>query len=364
MKLIAPLPTCRLCTFLLAAASLTNCVSAQERVTATTPTDWLQAMDNAFRSLNYDGVFEYSIASHSQIRIKQQRGDRTFSVTADVARDITVASFRIVHMVVDGVEHERIVHRGGPQREILRTGAQVSYIVPQDDESFALQGDLPTGPYPRLFMRSEGLSQNYRFKISGRQRVIGRPSVCLEVRPLDDNRFGYLLWLDEETGLLLRSELRDRNGRYLESVKFVSLKVGDAVMENALQPDMPAIAIRPPVGFSEVPAAPRVPVNWAIGWVPAGFRIADASTHDATKGATKDGTKKGVHVMFSDGLATFSVFVEPAPRSAAGGVFSRRGATVLLSHDLAGERGDYLVTVVGEVPPQTAQRIAESVYRE
>ena len=360
MNLITPLPACRLCTLLLAAASAANLAAAEQRVTATTPTEWLHAMDNAFRSLNYDGVFEYSIASHSQIRMEQHRGDRTVSVTADVARDITVASFRIVHMVIDGVEHERIAHRGGPPREILRTGAQVSYIVPQGDESFALEGDLPTGPYPRLFMRSEDLSQNYRFRISGRQRLIGRQSVCLEVQPLDDNRFGYLLWLDEETGLLLRSELRDPNGRYLESVKFVSLKVGEAVTENALQPDMPAVPARPIVELSEPPTGPNVRVNWAIGWVPDGFRIADASTHDRTK----DGTNRGVHVMFSDGLATFSVFVEPAPRSAAGGVFSRRGATVLLSHDLTGERGDYMVTVVGEVPPRTAQRIAESVYKE
>ncbi|MCE2459435.1 MAG: MucB/RseB C-terminal domain-containing protein [Pseudomonadales bacterium] len=356
MKLISPLPIWRLCSVVLAAAGVTGWVFAEERVAATTPTEWLQAMDNAFRNLNYDGVFEYSIASHSQIRIERQRGDRTFSVTADVARDITVASFRIVHMVIDGVEHERIAHRGGPRREILRTGPQVSYIVPQDDKSFALAADFPTGPYPRLFMNSEALSASYRFRLSGPGTVIGRPAVCLEVQPLDDNRFGYLLWLDEETGLLLRSELRDATGGYLESVKFVSLKVGEAVTKDALEPETPRVPVGPAEEFNEVPLTPAGPVNWAIGWVPEGFRIADASTHD--------GTKRRVQVMFSDGLATFSVFVEPAPRSSAGGVFSRSGATVLLSHDLTGERGDYLVTVVGEVPPVTAQRIAESVYRE
>ena len=203
-------------------------------------------------------------------------------------------------------------------------------------------------------MRSEDLSANYRFNLSGRGSVIGRPAVCLEVRPRDDNRYGFLLWLDEETGLLLRSELRDATGRYLERVEFLSLKVGASVSEEALQPEMPRVVAQPAAELSDAPAQATVPVSWKIGWVPRGFRITDAHPHEG---------KKGVHVMFSDGLATFSVFVEAAPQSAAGGVFARNGATVLLSHDLTGERGDYLVTVVGEVPPETAHRIAESVFR-
>ena len=107
----------------------------------------------------------------------------------------------------------------------------------------------------------------------------------------------------------------------------MSLKVGAAVSKDALQPEIDGVPLGRTAESGEVPASPNVPVNWAIGWVPEGFRLADASTHD--------GAKKGVHVMFSDGLATFSVFAEPAPRSPAGGVFSRSGATVLLSHDLA-----------------------------
>ena len=354
MKLIPPLRCPRLCSIVLAAAGVTHGVLAAEGVAPRTPADWLHAMDEAFRTLDYDGVFEYSIASHSQIRIQNWRGDRAFRVTADVAHDITVASFRIVHKVIDGVEHERIAYRGGPRREILRTGARVSYVVPADDESFALGADLPTGPYPRRFMRSEELSAYYRFDLSGRSSVIGRPAVCLEVHPLDDDRYGYLLWLDEETGLLLRSELRDATGRYLERVEFLSLKVGDSVSEDALQPETRGVPVQPPAEVGGEPAPPTVPVSWKIGWVPPGFRITDAHPQAANK---------GVHVMFSDGLATFSVFIEAAPQAAAGGVLSRNGATVLLSRDLTGARGDYLVTVVGEVPPETAHRVAESVFR-
>lgn len=359
-------PACSLCGIVLAAASMTGALfaegraaeerAAEERAAARTPSDWLHAMDSAFRNLDYDGEFSYYTASHSRVEVQQQQGDRTVSFTAGIARDVKVATFRIVHMVIDGVERERIAHLGGPRREILRTGRKVSYILPRDDESFAVEDGLATGPYTRLFMRSQDLAANYRFDLSGRGEVIGRPTVCLEVNPLDDNRYGYLLWLDEETGLLLRSELRDADGTHLEMVQFTSLRVGDSVTANALEPAMSGVLVRPATEIDAEPEPPIMPNDWAVGWVPAGFWITDAHTHNHAK--------DGVHAIFSDGLATFSFFVDPAPESPAGGVFSRTGATVLLSRDLSSEQGDFLVTVVGEVPPKTAQRIAASVYRE
>lgn len=344
---------CRLCVILLAAATVAGAPAAAERVTPKTPSEWLHAMDSAFRNLNYDGEFSYYVAHHSRVRIQRRQGDRAFSVTMDVARDDKVATFRIVHMVIDGEERERIVHLGGPRREILRTGTQVSYLLPLGEESFAAEDALPAGSPTRLFMRSQDLAANYRFGFSGRTQVMGRSAVCIQVNPLDDNRYGYLLWLDEETGLLLRSELRDAHGTYLEMVQFTSLRVGDSVSANSLEPDLSGVLVQPVSKGVADPPPPAVPDEWTVGWVPTGFRMTDARVRDQARG--------GVHVMFNDGLATFSLFVEPAPATSAEGLISRTGATLVLSHNLAGERGDHLVTVVGEVPPETAQRIATSV---
>lgn len=348
-------PVCRLC-IVFVAAGVSGAATAAERAGGKTPAEWLHTMDSATRNLNYDGVFSYYTASHSQFKIQQQRGDRAFSVTMDVSRDHKMASFRIVHMVIDGVERERIVHLGGPQREILRTGGQVSYVLPPDDRSFVLKDDLPPGPYTRLFVGSQDLAAYYRVGISGESEVIGRSAVCLEVNPLDGNRYGYLLWVDKETGLLLRSELRDANGIHLEMVEFTQIRVGDSVAANALEPAVSGVVVRPADGAAPESKSRAAAMNWNVGWVPAGFRMTDAHIHDQAK--------EGVHLMYDDGLATFSLFVERAPETRAGDVFSRSGATVLLSHGLSGERGRrYLVTVVGEVPPETAQRIAASVYR-
>lgn len=328
---------------------------AEERPSVKTPAEWLRAMDNAAANLNYDGVFSYYVASYSQLTVEKQRGDASVSFTAGMSRDIKVATFRIVHMVIDGVERERIAHLGGPRREILRTGQQVSYILPQGDESFVEESALPTGPFGRLFVRGQELGVNYGFRLSGRSQVIGRPTVCLEVHPLDSDRYGYLLWLDEDTGLLLRSELRDAEGNHLETVQFTELTVGDSVLASALEPDMAGLVVRPGVVQQARQELKSVPANWEIGWVPAGFQMTDA--------LSRDDADARVHVMYSDGLATFSLFIEPASRRASG-VVSRNGATVLLSHDLTGRHGDFRVTVVGEVPPGTAQRIAESVHRD
>ncbi|MYA18452.1 MAG: hypothetical protein F4Z28_17635 [Gammaproteobacteria bacterium] len=342
---------CRLCAILLA-ATVAGDPAAAERAANRTPSEWLHAMDSAFRNLNYDGEFSYYVANHSRVRIQRRQGDRAVSVTMDVARDDKVATFRIVHMVIDGVERERIVHLGGPRREILRTGSQVSYLLPLGEESFA-EDALPAGSPTRLFMRSQDLAANYRFDFSGRTQVMGRPAVCIQVNPLDHNRYGYLLWLDEETGLLLRSELRDAYGTHLEMVQFTSLRLGDSVSANSLEPNLSGVLVQPVSKDVADRPPPNVLHDWTVGWVPTGFRITDARVQDQARG--------GVHVMFNDGLATFSLFVEPAPETSAEGLISRTGATLVLSHNLAGERGGHLVTVVGEVPPETAQRIATSV---
>jgi len=68
--------------------------------------------------------------------------------------------------------------------------------------------------------------------------------------------------------------------------------------------------------------------------------------------------------MYSDGLAAFSVFIEDMPVSGALNVVSRSGATVAVSEIVTGGPDDahHLVTVVGEIPTATAQRIAHSIH--
>ena len=331
-----------------------------------TAEQWLRAMALAMRDLDYDGVFSYYTANRAQpltlARETQSANgvpvrDRTLGFGVAYGSAARLATFRVVHKVVDGVERERIVRLNGPPREILRHGEEVSSVLQPDDELLALEGAIAGRPYEHVLgRRFEDMSDNYHVELHGRDRVAARPAVRLNVTPRDHDRFGYRLWLDEATALLLRAELHDSEGANLEIFQFTSLRLGDAVADIDLEPATDGTVVRPlsqPAssanGRSQSPA-------WSVRWVPPGFRMTSADTRQT------QGEPPHVNTLvFSDGLAAFSVFIEAMPESGAGNIVARNGATVVLTHLAEGAAGYHLVTVVGEVPVATARRIAAGV---
>lgn len=299
------------------------------------PREWLDDMNRAFSELSYDGIFSY------------------FS-----GQDL--ASLRVVHMVVNDEQRERLVHLNGAPREIVRRGDEVACIVMPGDALLELEESIPSGPFARAFVRRyDRISQNYGLSFFGEDRVADRTAMRVAVTPRDDNRYGYRLWLDKETRLLLRSELVDGEGRRLEIFQFNQIHFGDDVDEAMLEPDGKDGSL-----VSHLTLATKQPqpvshdeLAWQVGWLPEGFSMAAADIRRAPSSLKSINT-----IMYSDGLAAFSVFVEDMPDSGAASMVSRNGATVAVTHKITNQRNEpYLVTLVGEIPTPTAQRIARSV---
>lgn len=299
------------------------------------PRALLAGMNDAFNSLSYDGVFSYFSGAE-------------------------LASLRIVHMVVDGEQHERLIHQNGAPREIVRRGEEVVCILMPGDDLLSLESSLPAGPFARAFVRRyDAISAHYDLRYFGEDRIADRPAVRLAVLPLDDNRFGYRLWLDEETHLLLKSELVGTDGRPLEIFQFNTLVIGEAVDPRALDPSGREELAK--VSNFTLDSQPSFPVDaevrWAAEWLPEGFAMASTSTRRTM------GENKSVNtLMFSDGLAAFSVFIEDMPPAGAADMVSRNGATVAVTTLTQGpDAAAHLVTLVGELPTATARRIAQSI---
>lgn len=320
---------------LLGAAFVTAALCAAPSRGEDTPRTWLDDMNRAFSELSYDGIFSY------------------FS-----GQDL--ASLRVVHMVVDGQQRERLVHLNGAPREIVRRGDEVVCIVMPGDALLELEESIPSGPFARAFVRRyDRISENYGLSFFGEDRVAGRAAVRLAVTPLDDNRYGYRLWLDKETRLLLRSELVDAEGQRLEIFQFNEIDFGDAVDPKMLEPEGKdgSLVSHLTLATKEPQAVPPDEIAWQAGWLPDGFRMAAADIRRAPSSLKSINT-----LMYSDGLAAFSVFVEDMPDSGAASMVSRNGATVAVTHLIEDDgRGSYLVTLVGELPTATAKRIAKSV---
>ncbi len=326
----------RVISLILVSASLPSAAVAEELFEDKTPSQWLWQMNEAFTQKNYDGIFSYYNGTD-------------------------LSTLRVVHAVVNGVQRERLVHLNGVRREIIRKGDEVSCILQPGDELLTLENSLPSGPFARAFTRNfDDLSGHYRLTFHGVGRVAGRDAIRLAINAPDRNRFGHRLWLDTATGFLLRSEMIDEHGTRLEIFQFSSIQLDVSIDADQFEPSAPHGSIvshlRLESDTASVKSSGTEPIPWHAGWMPRGFKM---SAWDLRQ--TPNASKSISTLMYSDGLAAFSVFIEDMPTQGAGNVVSRNGATIVVTVSVKGPKKAQLVTVVGEIPTDTAKRIARSV---
>lgn len=315
---------------LLGSALLLVSLAAPQAVTADTslsPRQWLERMSQAAHRLDYDGTFVYSHDGHMQ-------------------------TMRIVHSSRNGSERERLISLSGPSREVIRDNDKVTCILPDDNEVV----EESTGPARRLPLdlpqRLETLVRYYSFSDGGTERIAGHDSRKILITPLDRYRYGHALWLHQDKGLLLRSELYNEEGQVVEQLMFTSLQFHDTLPPGLLEPETRGrdVVWQRSRERREVLDADDL---WTVGELPPGFVLENHRHHALT------GTNAQVeHLLFSDGLASVSVFIEPEDEGAEGFVGGLRLGAV---NTFARSHHGYAITVMGEVPPVTARRIAESV---
>ncbi len=265
-----------------------------------------------------------------------------------------VEKLRIFHRSKDGHVLERLVSLSPHGREIVRHDGELQCFLPDErkvlvetpPDDRALLGAVPTF--------DPGVEENYRVEMTGRQRVIGRPSRIIEVMPRDGYRFGYRLWIDEETKMPLRTDLCDARGQMLEQVLFTSLQVDIVLPDAAFRPEVDASRFD---WVRQAPSPPRASspgVPWQLLQLPPGFKVS-ASGEQRLPGSDQPVT----HLVVSDGLASVSVFIEgpPAPPRQPTEGQGRVGSAFAYLKFTAGHQ----ITAIGEVPPQTVEYIATGV---
>lgn len=293
-------------------------------------------MHDATRTLNYDGVFVY------------QRGDQ-------------LESMRLIHRFADNTESERLISLSGPAREVIRRGTLVTCLSADN------HGAPPDKNPPRdiigigFSVPVEKLESSYAFAIEGKGRVAGRDAVLVAVTPHAPDRYGYRLWLDEQTKLLLKSAILDGAGRSLEQVQFTQLEVRAEISADLLKPGIDGTAFNWRTdsngdGDDQHPQSkPAVTPDWQANWLPRGFEFKESSLQQMA-----DQSGPTSHLVYSDGLAMVSVFVEAVvdEKRALRGQSSRGAVNAFSRLD-----DMHQITVVGEVPLPTVKRIATSVAK-
>jgi len=283
----------------------------------------------ATRSLTYDGVFVY-------------------------ARDGHVDAMRVVHTLGNGTEFERLIALSGPPREVVRDGTRVTCTFP-DDKAVTVEKRSPRD-YVGLDLSQpiEHVGRYYDFKIIGVERIAGRTTQMVAIDPRSADRYSLRLWVDQATNLLLKSAVVGRDGEVLEQVMFTQLSVGVPLAPNALQAELEGVGYTWYTNAKAV-STPNNPGigKLSVGWLPSGFEMKNEHTQQI---ATRQMPVK--HMVYSDGLAMVSVFVEQLAKDA----IPLQGYTAMGAVNAFSRlERDYQITVVGEVPQTTVRRIAASV---
>ena len=295
-------------------------------------------------------------------RIHMAANGRNYQGTMVFSAGGVMSSSRVAHFCVGDQVYERIEALDGRLRQVYRHNDLVHTVWPQAGmavvERRSLQANLPSATQS---VEPRALDQ-YEFRAEGRDRVAGREAVVFLLQPRDEWRFAQRIWADQETGLMLRSDVLGASRAVLESAAFSEVEVGvRAQPDSVLQPIRKLESLR-------VLRPAHMPTQlesqgWSLTRAVPGFRLASCVKRPADLQAQTEGPPprpEVVQAVFSDGLTHVSIFIEPfeAARHRKD-LQAQFGAT----HSLAGRKGEAWITVMGDVPPITLKQFFEGLER-
>lgn len=285
-------------------------------------------------------------------RIAQGSRQLTYSGTFVYRSGGKVDSSRIAHSVSDGLEVERIEALDGSPREVLRVGGEVKCFFPEEKLLIIENRSIRRG-FPALLPAGLGsLPEHYAIRSGGQGRVAGVKSRAVLLEPRDDLRYGHEFWMDAASGLLLKANLLGERGEMLESFAFTEVRIGGPLEHGALKPRFDSERVR----VQQVRATEVKPedMGWAFRTVLPGFRKVAAMKRQAS--AEKP---ESLHVVFSDGLASISVFIEPGGTADEAETAAVVGPVNVYRRQL----GEHRLVVMGEVPALAVKRLGDGIER-
>ena len=287
----------------------------------------LERMATAMSELSYQGTFVY-------------------------VRDGVVETMRITHVTNENGVRERLYSVSGPRREVIRDRKGVRCVL--KDSAAVAENQIVADSYfpelPQTLFDNE--ASGYRLGLGGEARIAGHTAHRVRISPEDGFRYGYDFWLEKQTGLLLKWVLFDAKNKALAKLMFTDLAMGPDVDASELKSDSPAedfVALRTisPAKSVKIESTPR----WQPSKLPPGFLLA---SHSQKIGA--DGLFE--HMVYSDGLAAVSVYVEKQGGKEA---MTQGNSQLGTNNVYSKKQGDLQITVIGEVPAITVKSIANEM---
>ena len=303
------------------------------------------------------------------MRIHNAASQRNFQGTFVVSSPGAVSSARISHFYEGADQFERIEPLDGQARQVLRHNGIVHTVWPLEKMALVEQRDV-INSFPSLLLDGDDrITDVYDVQSHKGERVAGHDASVLTLQPRDEYRYGYRLWAERQSGLLLRVEVLNALGEVLEVSAFSDVSIGVRS-----QPEIVLQPMRKLAGYRVIKPTLQPTGLEAEGWelrkTVAGFRQLSCVRRPLEMALAPDGKSatvtafepvQVVQAIFSDGITYVSIFIEPfnAERHA------RPAVTVVgATQTMMSRRGDFWVTVVGDVPAVTLRAFTIALARK
>ncbi|MCW9012217.1 MAG: MucB/RseB C-terminal domain-containing protein [Gammaproteobacteria bacterium] len=288
---------------------------------------WLDKMMHAMKMNNYEGTLVLRQAD-------------------------TLQTLYVQHGMDERGMWESLESLNGEARQVIRQNGRVTTIFPGRELVIVSESSAVSSLHPSLPKNREVLKKLYRMKLGGEDRVARKQAQILELIPKDQYRYGFKYWLEKDTGLLLKCDLLDEQGKIVEQLMFSDLRLLD---KSPGVQSLPEQMKQYRVVDMDAGNQQQTSSIWKVQKLPTGFML----TRSTTKPARHN---KGIvhHLVYSDGIASVSVFVEKhqSDEQSLVGESSMGAVNVYSLH----QNSDH-ITAIGEVPLDTVRMIAQSVER-
>jgi len=287
----------------------------------------LQKAAQAARELSYQGVFVYQSGANSR-------------------------SVQITHMNYGQGEYARAIVLDGSPREMLSQGKDVVIFTPRN-EKVIIEKRRGQNLFPALLPANiDAIKTSYQVRLGGVERIGSRDGRVITLEPKDKYRYTYKFWADSEYGILLKVMTTNDHHEMMEQIAFNQLTLLNTQNMDWFQPN-----INYGKEYVMEPVSPRTTSKdadtWSVTQLPAGYRKIEQVTR-MVPGKPAPVTQ----IIYSDGLASVSLFVEPLAK----GVIQKVGHTAMgATNFYANVNNGHQVVVVGEVPEATVSQIAGAV---
>lgn len=287
---------------------------------------WLGRVVTAAHKLNYTGTFSYRNGGIEE-------------------------TSRITHLVEAGAELERLEVLDGSPRELIRNNDEVKCYLPES-HTLLIDKRAQRRSFPALLPASlSGLAEYYAIRKGPIGRVAEHESQIIFLEPKDDLRYGQQLWIDVNSGLLLKISLLNERNQAIETFAFTQLQIGGAIGREVLKSKYAAQSSKWRVQHVHSTESRAEDGIWQFNVELPGFR----KLTSLKRQTRSDGTE-GMHMVFSDGLAAISVFIEALPEKPDLGMVSM-GAINVYRRAV----GEHLLVVMGETPPATLKKLGDGI---